>query len=377
MEDTWLLFLELGGVIVLLALVARLAVHWSLSPIPLYLVAGLTLGEGGIIKLVTSENFVSIGADLGVILLLLMMGLEYTASELISSLKTTAGVGVIDFALNYTPGFLAGLILGLGVIPSLFLGGVTYISSSGVAAKLLIDLEWMGNRETPMVLSLLVFEDLAMAVVLPILGGIALGGAVSGVLMSVPLALIVVGAILLTAHRHGERLSQLAFSSSDEVNLLTVLGITLVVSGLTERLHVSAAVGAFLVGISLSGHAAQRARELLTPLRDLFAGVFFVFFGLQTDPGDLPAVAIPVLVLAAVTASTKLYVARWAGQRLAISRRGYRRAGAILLARGEFSIVMAGLGVAAGSPPELAAVAAGYVLIMATAGPIAARLVRA
>ena len=82
MEDTGLLFLELGGVIVLLALAARLAVRWSLSPIPLYLIAGLTLGEGGVVELVTSEGFVSIGADIGVILLLLMMGLEYTASEL-------------------------------------------------------------------------------------------------------------------------------------------------------------------------------------------------------------------------------------------------------------------------------------------------------
>ena len=377
MEDTGLLFLELGGVIVLLAALARVAVRWALSPIPLYLIAGLSLGEGGLVKLVTSEDFVAIGAEIGVILLLLMMGLEYTAGELVLSLRTSALTGILDFVLNYTPGFLVGLFLGIGVVPSLFLGGVTYVSSSGVAAKLLTDLEWMGNRETPMVLSLLVFEDLAMAVVLPILGGIALGGALSGLLVSVPLALVVVALILFAAHRHGERLSELAFSSSDEVNLLTVLGITLVVAGLTERLHVSAAVGAFLVGISLSGRAAHRARELLTPLRDLFAGVFFVFFGLQTDPGALPGVALPVLVLAVVTGATKLFLARWAGRRQGISARGSRRAGALLLARGEFSIVMAGLGIAAGAPVELAAVGAGYVLLMATAGPLAARLVRA
>ena len=377
MADTGLLFLELGGVIVLLAALARVAVRWALSPIPLYLIAGLSLGEGGMVKLVTSEDFVAIGAEIGVILLLLMMGLEYTAGELVLSLRTSALTGILDFVLNYTPGFLVGLFLGIGVVPSLFLGGVTYVSSSGVAAKLLTDLEWMGNRETPMVLSLLVFEDLAMAVVLPILGGIALGGALSGLLVSVPLALVVVALILFAAHRHGERLSDLAFSSSDEVNLLTVLGITLVVAGLTERLHVSAAVGAFLVGISLSGRAAHRARELLTPLRDLFAGVFFVFFGLQTDPGALPGVALPVLVLAVVTGATKLFLARWAGRRQGISARGSRRAGALLLARGEFSIVMAGLGIAAGAPVELAAVGAGYVLLMATAGPLAARLVRA
>src|SRR6187401_369978 len=110
MEDTGLLFLELGGVIGLLALVARLAVHWSLSPIPLYLIAGLMLGEGGVVKLVTSEDFVSIGADIGVILLLLLMGLEYTASELVQSMRTTALTGVVDFVLNYAPGLVAGLL---------------------------------------------------------------------------------------------------------------------------------------------------------------------------------------------------------------------------------------------------------------------------
>jgi len=199
MEDPALLFLELGGVIVLLALASRLAVRWSLSPIPLYLIAGLALGEGGVVELVTSEDFVSIGADLGVVLLLLTLGLEYTSRELFQSMKTTALTGALDFALNYAPGFITGMLLGLGIIPSLFLGGVTYISSSGVAAKLLADLEWMGNRETPMVLSLLVFEDLTMAVLLPVLGAIAIGGALSGALISVPSALVAVGVILLIA----------------------------------------------------------------------------------------------------------------------------------------------------------------------------------
>jgi CPA2 family monovalent cation:H+ antiporter-2 len=360
----------------LLALVARLAIRWGLSPIPLYLVAGLALGEGGIVRLVTSEGFVSTGADLGMILLLLMLGLEYTAAELTASLRQSAVVGLFDLAVNYLPGLVMGLILGFGPVPALFLGGVTYVSSSGIAAKLLEDLSWMGNRETPVVLSLLVFEDLAMAVVLPILGAIAIGGTFGGALVSVAVAMLVVAVIIAIANLHGDRISALAFSSSDEVNLLTILGITLVVAGAAEQLNASAAVGAFLVGISLSGQAAQRAREMLTPLRDLFAGVFFVFFGLRIDPGDLPGVAVPALILAAITAATKFLVADVAGRRQRIGRPGRRRAGAILVARGEFSIVIAGLGVGAGAGAGLGALAAAYVLVMAGLGPGATRFFR-
>jgi CPA2 family monovalent cation:H+ antiporter-2 len=374
-SHTALLLLEVGGIILLLAVLARLAVRIGLSPIPLYLLGGLAFGEGGILPLVTSEEFIDVGAEIGVVLLLLMLGLEYTAEELVKGMRTTFRAGLVDLVLNFAPGYGAGLLLGFGPIGSLYLGGATYISSSGVVAKLLGDLDWTANRETPVVLSILVFEDLAMAVLLPILGALAAGGTVWSVTGSVTIALAAVVAILVVASRRGDTLSRIMLSRSDEVNLLTVLGVALVVAGAAEQLHVSAAVGAFLVGIGVSGEAAHRSERLLSPLRDLFAGVFFVFFGLSTDPRDLPAVALPVIVLAIVTALTKAAGAWWAARRNGIGMRGRRRAAAALLARGEFSIVIAGLGVAAGFGTDLGALVAGYVLVMATGGPIVARLV--
>ena len=156
------------------------------------------------------------------------------------------------------------------------------------------------------------------------------------------------------------------------MNLLTILGVTLLAAGLAEWVHVSAAVGAFLVGIGVSGPAAHRAETLLSPLRDLFAAVFFVFFGLSTDPSILPAVVGPVLLLTVVTAATKFAVAWVGGARAKVGARGRWRAAAVLSARGEFSIVIAGLGVTAGASGRLSAIAAGYVLLTATLGPIAA-----
>ena len=124
--------LELGGVVLLLAVLARVAQRFGFSPIPLYLIAGLAFGQGGLIPLVTADEFIAAGAEIGLILLLFSLGLEYSARELVDSLRSTAAVGGIDLVCNFTPGFVAGLLLGWDVVPAMFLGGVTYISSSGV-----------------------------------------------------------------------------------------------------------------------------------------------------------------------------------------------------------------------------------------------------
>ena len=180
-----------------------------------------------------------------------------------------------------------------------------------------------------------------------------------------------VGAVLYVALRHGRLVSRAVSSDSAEMLLLAVLGLTLLVAGLAQQLHVSAAVGAFLVGIALSGEVAEGASSLLTPLRDLFAAVFFVFFGLHTDPAAIPPVLLPALALAAVTTLTKIATGYWAARRAGISPRGRWRAGGTLVARGEFSIVIAGLAV--GAEPRIGPLATAYVLILVILGPLAAR----
>ena len=367
--------LELGGVVLLLAVLARLAAQFGFSPIPLYLLAGLAFGSGGVVPLVTAEGFIAAGAEIGLILLLFSLGLEYTTEELVGGLRSTARVGVVDAASNFLPGFLGGLILGWEVVPSVFLGGVTYISSSGVIARTLDELGWMGNREAPLVLAILVLEDLVMAVFLPLATVVLVGGGAATVGLSVAIAVTVVIGVLWIASRYGDAISRAIFSRSDEALLFGILGLVLVTAGAAEALNVSAAVGAFLAGIAISGPSADRARSLLVPLRAVFAGVFFLFFGFQIDPGTIPSAIVPALALAAIGAATK-YGTGWYGARSAgMGPRARVRAGVALIARGEFSIVIAGIAVAAGAEPELGPVAATYVLLLAIAGPVAARIV--
>ena len=365
--------IELGAIILGLGLLGAVSVRFSISPIPLYLLAGLAFGSGGVLPLDTSEEFVATGAEVGVILLLFTLGLEYTASELVGTLRTSARVGLADLVLNAVPGAATALLLGWGPIAAVALAGITYVTSSGIAAKVISDLGWLGNRETPAVLSILVFEDLAMAAYLPILTALLAGAGLLGGATALLVAGVTIAAILFVALRYGRFVERFVASPSDEVLLLKVLGLTLLVAGIAEHLQVSAAVGAFLVGIALSGPLAHSARQLLSPLRDLFAAVFFVFFGLRTDPGDLRPMLGVAALLATATAVTKLGTGWFAARRARVAVPGRIRAGTALVSRGEFNIVIAGLAVSAGITPRLGSLAAAYVLILAVAGPLLAR----
>ena len=131
---------------------------------------------------------------------------------------------------------------------------------------------------------------------------------------------------------------------------------------------------AFLVGIAISGQVAHNATIVLAPLRDLFATVFFVFFGIATDPADLVPALLPALFLAVLTMGTKTLTGYLAARRAGIGIPGRWRTGLTLTPRGEFSIVIAGLAVGAGVEPMLAPLAPAYVLITVVAGPLVARI---
>ncbi|MER6263166.1 cation:proton antiporter [Streptomyces sp900105245] len=373
MHSSAVFMIEFGAIILGLGLLGRLAARLRFSPIPLYLLAGLAFGEGGLLPLGTSEEFVAIGAEIGVILLLLMLGLEYTASDLVSNLRTQYPAGLVDAALNALPGAAMALLLGWGPIAAVVLAGITWISSSGVIAKVLGDLGRIGNRETPVILSILVLEDLSMAVYLPVVTALLAGTGFAAGSVTLAIALGVAGLVLLLAVRFGRHISRFVSTDDPEKLLLVVLGLTLVVAGVAQQLQVSAAVGAFLVGIALSGEVAEGAHHLLAPLRDLFAAVFFVFFGLHTDPASIPPVLLPALALAVVTTLTKIATGYWAARRAGVSTKGRWRAGGTLVARGEFSIVIAGLAVTAGIDSELGPLATAYVLILVVLGPLTAR----
>lgn len=364
---------EIGSVLIALGIAAFFASRFRFSAVPIFLCAGLFFGNGGIFELNLSDDFLNLGAQIGAILLLLLLGLEYSAGELVETVKERKSLGLVDVILNAAPGVLFGLVLGWGLVGALVLGGITYVSSSGIAAQLIKDGSLTGLTSTKRAISVLVIEDLFLAVYLPILSAIIASVALVTGLISISIALLIAGGALLFAAR-GLHIPHAPNIMGDSATLLlTVFGAALLASGLATYIGFSGAVAAFLVGLILTGDVAIVARVRLAPLRDLFAAIFFLFFGLQTDPRDIPEVLIQALLLTALGVATKWLTAWWA-MKDETEGRGIMRVAAILIPRGEFSIVIAGLAATTTFAQELQSLTITYVILTTIVASLMIRL---
>ena len=370
-----MLLIEIGLVLLVLGLAAFVAVKIKISVVPIFLIIGLALGKGGLLPLDVSSGFLETGAHFGVILLFLMLGLEHSAKDLAGAFSERRFVGLIDLLVNGLPGVVIALFLGWGAVGAVVLGGITYVSSSGIASQMMREAGWQRSEISRRVTGVLVFEDLALAPYLPLVTTLVANlGAVTG-FVSVTSAVIITAVALLIALRGENAVSRLFNIQAPGGLLLTVFGGALFVAGLAEVVGFSSAVAAFLVGLVLTGEVASVVRIRLSPLRDLFAAIFFLFFGLSIDPAEILGVWPLALLLALFGVAGKMYVG-WLVAGDMSDKSAWRRAGAFLIPRGEFSIVIAGLASVASFGSQLQALTVTYVLITSIAASIALRYFR-
>ncbi|MFM6968343.1 MAG: cation:proton antiporter [Microbacteriaceae bacterium] len=366
---------EIGAMLLSLGVLAYIAVRIKISVVPIYLAMGLVLGDGGIVPLDLSAEFLTTGAQLGAILLLLMLGLEHSAPNLVAGFLERKSTGIIDFALNAIPGGIVALLLGWGIIGAIILGGITYVSSSGIAAQMMKESGWNRSEVSRRVTTVLVVEDLALAPYLPLVSTILAGlGAIAGVI-SVGIALAITSLAILISFKGKNAFARILNTNAQGALLLTVFGAALVSAGLSEMVGFSSAVAAFLVGLILTGEVAETVRLRLSPLRDLFAAIFFVFFGLAVNPADIPDVLPIALLLAVLGIAGKMFVG-WTVARNMSDPRAWLRAGAFLVSRGEFSILIAGLAAGTVFGTYLQALTMAYVFITSLAASVILRAVR-
>ena len=366
---------EIGAALLVLGLVAFLANKMKFSVVPLYLLIGLALGNGGFIPLSLSEEFLVTGAQIGAIMLLLLLGLEYSAYDLAKSFKERKSAGVIDVIANATPGFLIGFALGWGIPGALALAGITYVSSSGIAAQLIKEMGFRKSEVSKRAIGVLVFEDLALAPYLPLLSAVILGVSVWSGLLTVGLALAITGLVILVSFKGSSRFQKFLDPNEPGGLLLTVFGTALLAAGLADLVGFSGVVAAFLIGLLLTGEVAEAARSRLMPLRDIFAAIFFLFFGITTNPAELPAVLPLALALTAVGIAGKYAVGWWVTRDLT-DRLAVWRTTAFLIPRGEFSIVIAALAAPAVLSVNLQALTLAYVILTAFTASMILRFTR-
>jgi CPA2 family monovalent cation:H+ antiporter-2 len=370
-----LTLVEIGLLFIGLGFLSWLALKLHVSSVPLFLLAGLALGKGGIVPLNVSEDFLNVGAEIGAILLLLVLGFEYSASELAASLKKRWHAGLMDILLNAVPAALLALALGYGPVGALAFAGIMFISSSGIASQLIRETGWGKSNVAKRVTSVLVFQDILMAPYLPILAAVTLGLSVWAGLLSVSVALAVISSIFVIAiGREIPGLKSLA-KRGPGVLLLLVFGVTLAAAGAATLAGFSGAIAAFLIGMLLTGEVAESLRSRFAPLREIFSAIFFLFFGLSISVVDVVNVLPAAIAFSVLGIAGKMGVGWWVGRDMS-DKMSWRRIGAFLSSRGEFSMIIATTVVTSSSLAAVKEITLGIVVITALFSTLAIRFLR-
>lgn len=338
---------QLAIILVAVAAMSLLSERLRISAIPMFMVAGIILGPfepfPAVIEL---GDPLALLAELGVILLLFYLGLEFSLERLLQARKLVMTGGAVDLVINAGLGLLLGWFL-LGPGPEMvLLAGIIYISSSGVITQALFDFKRLGDDETDLVLGTLVFEDMAIALFLGIASGLAVGTAVDGVSLTVRGLVVVafVGAFLVASHFLPRYIDRISPFIERERLVLVALAVVIGSAALAEWAGLSAPVGALLAGILLSEtEARDRIERHLFGLRDFAAAIFFFTFGLQIDLGALGSVWDWVLLGVLVAVAGKLAAGMIAGRLTGFTHRQSFTVGTSLIARGEFTLILAQL----------------------------------
>ncbi|MEX2255092.1 MAG: cation:proton antiporter [Acidimicrobiia bacterium] len=365
----------LGASLLAACVLARAGQRVGLPTIPLFIVAGIVFGPHTPgLSFVDDPDDLALLATLGVVLLLFSLGLEFSMRELTSGGRRMLEVGAFALTANIAVGVALGFGLGWGDREALVITGAVAISSSAIVSKLLVELGRLARPETRLILGIIVVEDIFLALYLaciqPVLDESQGAGAI---LESVGLAFAFLLCLAVIARLLPRVIGRLVATDDDDLLTIGFMGLVVLVAGAGHELGVSDAISAFMVGVILAGSAARsRIERLVLPLRDVFAAVFFFTFGLTIDPADLPQVAGPIALAVLASLVANVAVGFFATRRMRLDTRSAPAVGFTILARGEFSLVLAAMGLAVGLDGRLGPFIAGYVLVLAIASPILA-----
>ncbi|HEX6747282.1 MAG TPA: cation:proton antiporter [Longimicrobium sp.] len=347
-------FVQAAAVIVAGAVVAYAGARAGLVTIVGFLLAGVLIGPNGL-GVVSDRAIVDAAAELGVVLLLFTIGIEFSFERLarIRRLILGGGTAQVVLATAATAGLVAAT--GAGWRAAVFTGFLVSLSSTAIVLKLLADRGEATRAHGQVGVGLLIFQDLAiipMVLLLPLLGGQG-GGSPGDVALALGKAAGIIAAVLLVARRvMPPLLETVARTCSPDLFLLTVVAVCFGTAYLTSLAGVSLSLGAFLAGLVVSeSRFSEHALGEILPLQILFSATFFVSVGMLLDLGflvrHLPLVATAAAGVLAVKTLTTAAASRLLGYRPAVAG----AAGLLLAQVGEFSFVLDRAGAQAGLSP--------------------------
>ncbi|UVI30464.1 cation:proton antiporter [Paenibacillus spongiae] len=377
-----MLIFEVGIALALITFTGFLANKLRFSVIPFYILIGMAVGPHAPhfwkidLRFIESSSFIEFMGRLGILFLLFYLGMEFSVARLFKSGKAILIGGSFYVALNFLSGLLLGWIAGLPVKETLVVCGIMTSSSTAIVAKVLVDLKRTANPETEMIMGMIMFDDLFIAIHISILTGLVLSGATSIVsVLLISLTALAFIVLFLFIGRKVIKYIDIALNvPSSELFLLMVMTLLFLVAGFSETLHVAEAIGALMIGLVFGeSRHVKRIEQQIMPFRDFFGAMFFFSFGLTIEPSSLGGAVGMTVIAVILTIIGNLAAGMIAGRLSGASPRASLNVGFTLVARGEFSIIMANIGKAGGLMASIQSFAVLYVLVLAVLGPLLAK----
>lgn len=342
------------GLILVAAGVVTLIFKWLKQPIVLgYIIAGLIVGPHvAIVPTISDEEGIKIWAEIGVIFLLFSLGLEFSFKKLMKVGAPASITGIFEVIFMLAVGYITGTLLGWSQMDSIFLGGILSISSTTIIIRAFEEVGVKAQKFASLVFGVLIVEDLVAILLLVLLSTLAVSmNFSSGELFSsvLKLSFFLILWFLCGIFIIPTLLKRIKKLMNDETMLIVSLALCLLMVLIAVEAGFSQALGAFIMGSILAETVyAEKIEHLFKPVKDLFAAIFFVSVGLLIDPNTLVEYAVPVILITLITIVGKLFStalgALISGQQLKHSI----QAGMSLAQIGEFSFIIATLGLTLG-----------------------------
>jgi CPA2 family monovalent cation:H+ antiporter-2 len=337
---------------VILAAAAAIVLVFHKLRLPLvvgYLFAGMLMGPlAPTFGYVSDVEAITTIADLGVILLIFTIGLEFNLKKLRMLGLRILLIGTLEVFLMFIIGYWAAILLGWRFIEAVYLGAIISIAGTTVVVKSLIDAKKLNTEQGQLVVGILIIEDLAVVILLTILSGLSGAGGISAADILLTVGRMVLFAFVSIASGVvlvPRLVDYVARAKVRELLVITILGLCFGMALFSAILGFTPAVGAFVMGVLVA--EARRSRDVLEsiePLRDLFIALFFISMGMLIDLTSFLSYIVIALVLTLVFILSKATVVSLTSALLGTGGRTSIRVGISMLALGEFSLLIAKLG---------------------------------
>ncbi|HYV31736.1 MAG TPA: cation:proton antiporter [Candidatus Binatia bacterium] len=347
-------FLQDLAVVMIVAGLVTVTFHFLKLPVVLgYILAGVLIGPHALpFPLVTDQQTIHTLSELGLVFLLFALGLEFNFRKIRQIGATAFIVAPLETGLMFFAGYQIGQLFGWSKTDSVYLGGILMISSTTIITKTLVELNKGKEKFAEVIYGILIAEDVIAILLIASLSGVAMTGEFefSAVLATLArLSIFLVMTVVLGLLVVPKLLGFVARFKSEETLLITVLGLCFGLALLAVKLRFSVALGSFIMGALIAeSHDIRRIERLTAPLRDLFSAVFFVAIGLLIDPKILRDYALPVAVICLTLVGGKILACSFGSFVAGYDRETSLRVGLGLAQIGEFSFIIAALGVSLG-----------------------------